>query len=474
MIPKQEEIIVGLDIGSTKVCAVAGRLIRSNDHARLDVLGVGKAISKGVTKGSVVNIGQTVEAINRAVEEAAGQANIDIHVVNVSFSGQNVTARRQHGSITRTSPGDEVVADDIDHLVGDMYRSVLPAGAEIVHVLPMDFTVDSESNIDYPVGRIGVKLEADFQVITAQTSSASYTRKCIQRARSVSPQKEPLENDKFLLAPLASALAVLTDEEKHAGVALVDIGGGTTEIAIYHKNVLRHVAVVPYAGNSLTADLEVGCRVLPTQAELLKTKFGSADPTDFRLNEVVAVPNLSGRPPKDILLKNVALVIEARLKEIAAMVQAEIIRSGYRDKLVGGVVLTGGTASISGIERIFERVTGLDVRIGFPDQLEHNVKADLVSDPAFATAVGLVWAGFKRLDDRIPLQHMVLNPVIGSGTNGHGHGHGHGTNGQTSGKNAKDTGKGEEKGGGGFMTWVRKFLTDDIGKDLGPDDRYNQ
>jgi cell division protein FtsA len=184
---------------------------------------------------------------------------------------------------------------------------------------------------------------------------------------------------------------------------------------------------------------------------------------------VVAVPNLSGRPPKDILLKNVALVIEARLKEIAAMVQAEIIRSGYRDKLVGGVVLTGGTASISGIERIFERVTGLDVRIGFPDQLEHNVKADLVSDPAFATAVGLVWAGFKRLDDRIPLQHAVLSAVSGFGNNGHGHG----TNGQGPGKGGKETGKGDDKGGG-FMTWVRKFLTDDIGKDLGPDERYNQ
>ncbi|WP_128547927.1 cell division protein FtsA [Larkinella soli] len=460
MTPKQEEIIVGLDIGSTKVCAVAGRLIRSNDHPRLDVLGVGKAVSRGVTKGSVVNISQTVEAINRAVEEAAVQANIDIHVVNVSFSGQNVSARRQHGSITRTSPGDEVVVDDIQHLVGDMYRSVLPAGSEIVHVLPMDFMVDSESNIDYPVGRIGVKLEADFQVITAQTSSASYTRKCIERARAASPRKEPLEKDKFLLAPLASALAVLTEEEKHAGVVLVDIGGGTTEIAIYHKNVLRHVSVIPFAGNSLTADLEVGCRILPTQAELLKTKFGSADPTDFRLNEVVAVPNLSGRPPKDILLKNVALVIEARLKEIAAMVQAEITRSGYKDKLVGGVVLTGGTASIPGIERIFERVTGLDVRIGFPDQLEHNVKADLVSDPAFATAVGLVWAGFKRLDERIPLQQQAmelprqpaLTPV---------------------GREEPNRGKTTDKKKG-IGDWIRSFFTDDISKDLGPDDRYYQ
>jgi len=411
MIPKQDEtIIVGLDIGSTKVCAVAGRLINNKDHARLDILGVGKAVSEGVNKGSVFNIDKTARAINQAVEEAAGQANVDVHVVNVGFSSPHIAARRQHGSITRTSPGDEVTSGDVAHLVSDMYRTSLPPGSEIIHVLPMDFSVDNETGIDDPVGRIGVKLEADFQVITAQTSSAVNTRKCVTRAQAASARNESLEQDKLLLSPLASAMAVLTEEEKQAGVVLVDIGGGTTDVAIYHKGVLRHITVLPFSGKSITADIEIGCKILPQQAELLKTKFGSADPTDFKINEVVAVPGLTGRAPKDVLLKNVAIIIEARLKEIAAMVQSEVIRSGYKDKLFGGVVLSGGTASIHGIERIFERVTGMDVRIGFPDQLEHNVKADLVSDPAFATAVGLVWAGFKSLDDRVVIEPSTVPP----------------------------------------------------------------
>jgi len=455
MIPKQDEqIIVGLDIGSTKVCAVAGRLSRDKNHARLDVLGVGKAYSEGVTKGSVVNITKTVDAINRAVEEAARQANLDVQVVNVGFSGQHVSARRQHGSITRTSPGDEVTLDDIGHLVGDMYRSVIPAGNEIVHVLPMDFTVDNESGIDDPVGRCGVKLEADFQVITAQTVPANNTKKCIDRTAS------QLKKDLFMLSPLASALAVLTDEERQAGVALVDIGGGTTDIAVYHRNVLRYVSVIPIAGNSLTMDIQEGCKVLPQQAELLKLKFGSADPTEFRLNEVVAVPGLSGRPPKDVLSRNVALIIEARLKEMAAMVQAEIIRSGYKDKLLGGIVLTGGTASIRGIEGLFSRVTGMHSRVGSPELLEPNTKADLVADPAFATAVGLVWAGFKPLDERIqnnrpPYEETVSRPISGA--------------------TAKPVAKPKEepKEAGGvwtkYLSGVKSFITDG---DIGNSDKY--
>ncbi|WP_234736630.1 cell division protein FtsA [Tellurirhabdus bombi] len=400
MTPKQDnKIIVGLDIGSTKVCAVAGRLVRDNNYARLDVLGMGKSISEGVTKGGVQNITKTADAIRKAVEEAAKQANLNIHVVNVGFSGQHISARKQHGSITRTSPGDEVTATDVEHLVGDMYRSVIPAGNEIVHVLPMDFMVDNESGIDDPVGRCGVKLEADFQVIMAQTNSASNTRRSISRTS--------LQEDMLLLSPLASALAVLTDEERQAGVALVDIGGGTTDIAIYHRNVLRHVAVLPFAGNSLSADIQEGCKVLPHQAEILKIKFGSADPSEFKFNQVVSVPGLSGRPPKDVLLKNLALIIEARLKEIAAMVQAEIIRAGYKDKLLGGVVITGGSAAVSGIEDLFRRVTDMHTRVGLPDLLERNPKADLVSDPAYATAVGLVWAGFKPLDERISVSKHV-------------------------------------------------------------------
>ena len=391
-----DKIVVGLDIGSTKVCAVAGRMIRNNkDHETLEVLGVGEmSLADGVTKGSVVNVNNTVNAIRKAVTDASNQSNLNIHLVNVSFSGAHVTSVKSSGSITRSSAGDEVQTEDIDHLLSDMYRLAIPADKEIVHVLPMDFEVDSEKNVQQPVGRNGVKLGADFQVITAQANAARNIRKCILRNN--------LQQDIMMLSALASGLAVLTDEEKYAGVALVDIGGGTTEMAIYYRNILRHVAVFPWAGNSLTSDIQAGCKIMPDQAEQVKKKFGKASPAEYNLNEVVAVPGLSNRKPKDVLLKNVAVIIEDRLREIAAMVQAEIIRSGYEGRLLGGIVLTGGTALIPGVEQIFGRVTGVEeVRVGYPEHLEPNGRADLVGDPAYATAVGLVWAGYKTIDNRI-------------------------------------------------------------------------
>ena len=393
-----DKIVVGLDIGSTKVCAVAGRVVRNNkDQETLEVLGVGETqLTDGVAKGSVVNVNNTVNAIRRAVAEAANQSNINIQLVNVSFSGAHVLSVKASGNITRSSSGDEVQIEDIDHLVSDMYRnrSSIPADKEIVHALPMDFMVDNETNVQQPVGRNGVKLGADFQLITAQSNATRNVRKCITRNN--------LQQDTMMLSALASGLAVLTDEEKYAGVAIVDIGGGTTEMAIYYRNVLRHVAVFPWAGNSLTSDIQAGCKILPNQAEQLKKRFGSANPSEFNLNEVVAVPGLSNRKPKDVLLKNVAVIMEDRLREIAALVQAEIIRSGYEGKLLGGMVLTGGTALVPGVEHIFGRVTGVEeVRVGYPEHLEPNGRADLVGDPAYATAVGLVWAGYKTIDNRI-------------------------------------------------------------------------
>ncbi|HLK96778.1 MAG TPA: cell division protein FtsA [Hymenobacter sp.] len=393
-----DKIVVGLDIGSTKVCAVAGRVVRNNkDQETLEVLGVGETqLADGVAKGSVVNVNNTVNAIKRAVSEAANQSNINIQLVNVSFSGSHVLSVKASGNITRSSSGDEVQIEDIDHLVSDMYRNrtSIPADKEIVHALPMDFMVDNETNVQQPVGRNGVKLGADFQLITAQSNATRNVRKCINRNN--------LQQETMMLSALASGLAVLTDEEKYAGVAIVDIGGGTTEMAIYYRNILRHVAVFPWAGNSLTSDIQAGCKILPNQAEQLKKRFGSANPAEYNLNEVVAVPGLSNRKPKDVLLKNVAVIMEDRLREIAALVQAEIIRSGYEGKLLGGIVLTGGTALVPGVEQIFGRVTGVEeVRVGYPEHLEPNGRADLVGDPAYATAVGLVWAGYKTIDNRI-------------------------------------------------------------------------
>ena len=259
-----ENIVVGLDIGSTKVCAVAGRLVRNNKNQEtLEILGVGRTrMNDGVAKGSVVNVNNAVSAIRQVIDEVASQINMPIERVNVSFNGSHVVSVKSTGNITRSSAGDEIQKEDIDHLLNDMYRTAIPADKEIVHVLPMDFVVDSEMNIDQPVGRNGVKLGADFQIITAQANAARNVRKCVAR--------NELTLDTMMLSVLASGLSVLTDEEKYAGVALIDIGGGTTQLAIYYRNVLRHVAVFPWAGNSLTSDIQLGCKIMPEQAELLK------------------------------------------------------------------------------------------------------------------------------------------------------------------------------------------------------------
>ncbi len=391
----EENIVVGLDIGTAKVCAVVGRLVGNPNYPMLEVLGVSEAPSGGVAKGAVVNINRTVEAINKVIDEVATQSNINIQVVNVGFSGHHISARKQVGSITRLSQGEEVTQKDIDHLLGDMYRTVMPPGTEIVHVLPMDFSVDNEPLSEDPVGRIGVKLGAEFQLITAKTDLAQNTRKCIERT------KRQLVRELTLLSPLAASLAVLTQEERDAGVALVDIGCGTTDLAVFHRGVLRHISVFPWAGKNLTDDIEQGCKVMPNQAEKLKVRFGNADPSAYRVNQVVSVPGLANQKPKDVLMKNVALIAAERLREIAAMVLADIRKAGYEHKLIGGIVLTGGTADIDGIEGVFERITGMPTRVGLPERLERNVRADQVSHPAYATAIGLVWAGFKLPDDRI-------------------------------------------------------------------------
>ena len=259
------KIVVGLDIGTTKICAIVGR---KNEYGKLEVLGMGKAESEGVIKGIVTNIDKTVYAIEKAVKEASDMSGIDIGVVNVGIAGQHIRSTIHHGSITRSSNDDEISIEDVSRLTEDMYRIVIPPGSEIIHVMPQDYTVDYEEGIKDPVGMSGVKLEADFHIITAQTSAINNINKCIRRAG--------LEIDNLILEPLASSLAVLSDEEKEAGVCLIDIGGGTTDIAIFYDNIIRHTAVIPFGGNILTNDIQTGLMVMAKQAEQLKTKFGKA------------------------------------------------------------------------------------------------------------------------------------------------------------------------------------------------------
>lgn len=384
----KEEIIVGLDIGTTKICAIVGR---KNEFDKLEVLGMGKAVSDGVVGGEVMNIDKTVRAIEKAIAEASESSGIDIRVVNVGIAGQHIRSTVQHGSITRTSE-DEINTDDINRLTADMYRIVIPPGSQIIHVMPQNYIVDYQEGISDPVGMAGVRLEADFHIITAKTGAINNINKCIKRAG--------LEIENLILEPLSSSLSVLSEDEKQAGVCLVDIGGGTTDVAVFYDGIIRHTAVIPFGGNIITADIKQGCMVMEHQAELLKVKFGRAIAEEASPNEIVSIPGLRNRPPKEISVKNLAHVIEARMEEIIEMVHAEIISSGYHKKLAGGIVVTGGGAQLSNLSQLFEYMTGLDTRVGYPNEHLGRSKIEAVKSPMYATTVGLVLSGFKALDIR--------------------------------------------------------------------------
>ncbi len=401
----EDKIIVGLDIGTTKICVIVGR---KNEFDKLEVLGMGKAVSDGVIRGIVTNIDKTVNAIEKAVAEASEQSGIDIRVVNVGIAGQHIRSAIHHGSITRES-NDEITVEDVNRLNNDMYRIVIPPGSEIIHVMPQDYIIDYEDGIKDPVGMSGVKMEADFHIITAQTNAINNINKCVRRAG--------LDIENLILEPLASSLAVLSDEEKEAGVCLVDIGGGTTDIAVFYDNIIRHTAVIPFGGNIITSDIKQGCMVMDHQAELLKTKFGRAISEEANPNEIVSIPGLRNRPPKEISVKNLAHVIEARMEEIIEMVHTEIITSGYNKKLAAGIVVTGGGSQLTNLQQLFEYMTGLDTRIGYPNEHLGKSKVDAVKSPMYATSVGLVLSGFRAIDireDRYNERAVLKNPRKGS------------------------------------------------------------
>ena len=386
---ENEKIVVGLDIGTTKICAIVGR---KNEFGKLEVLGMGKAESEGVIKGIVTNIDKTVFAIEKAVKEASDMSGIDIGVVNVGIAGQHIRSSIHHGGITRSSKDDEVSIEDVNRLTEDMYRIVIPPGSEIIHVMPQDYIVDYEEGIKDPVGMSGVKLEADFHIITAQTSAINNINKCVRRAG--------LEIQDLILEPLASSLAVFSEEEKEAGVCLIDIGGGTTDIAVFHDSIIRHTAVIPFGGNILTSDIQHGLMVMAKQAEQLKTRFGKAIAEEASPNEIVSIPGIRNRTAKEISVKNLSSIIQARMEEIIEMAHTEIINSGFENRLAGGIVITGGGSQLSCLKQLVEYMTGMDTRIGYPNEHLGKSKLEAVKSPMYATSVGLVLSGFRSLDER--------------------------------------------------------------------------
>ena len=289
------EIVVGLDIGTTKIACLVGR---KTDHGKIEILGVGKAPSVGVTRGVVSNIEKTVQSIRIAVEEAEAKSGVDVKVVNVGVAGQHIKSLQHRGMITRDNFDEEISQKDVDELIEDMYKLVMLPGEEIIHVLPQEYIVDRQQGIKDPIGMAGVQLEANFHIITGQIAAAKNIFKCVSKAG--------LEVAELILEPLASSSAVLSEEEKEAGVALVDIGGGTTDIAIFQDGIIRHTAVIPFGGNVITEDIKEGCTIMQRQAELLKTKFGAAITQASQENEIVCIPGLRGRDPKELRSLNIS------------------------------------------------------------------------------------------------------------------------------------------------------------------------
>ncbi|MEO0584667.1 MAG: cell division protein FtsA [Bacteroidota bacterium] len=380
-----EQIVVGLDIGTTKICAIVGK---RNEYGKINILGFGKSQSDGVQRGVVNNIEKTVQAIREAVSEAEKHSGIKIEVVHVGIAGEHVRSMQHKGIITLNNADFEITGDDVNRLHEDMFKIATQPGTEIIHVLPQEYTVDNQVGIIDPVGMSGVRLEGNFHIVTGQTTAANNIYRCAVRAG--------LEVAELILEPLASSAAVLTDEEKEAGVCLVDIGGGTTDIAVFENNIIRHTAVIPFGGNIVTEDIKHGCKVMKKHAELLKIQYGSALADAVTEDVIISIPGPRDRPAKEIHKSMLARIIQSRMEEILEFVLAEIKNSGYEDKLVAGIVVTGGGSQLQHMKQCVEYVTGIDTRIGLPGEHLASGLVDEVNFPMFATGTGLVIMGLEN------------------------------------------------------------------------------
>lgn len=379
------DIISAIDIGTTKIVAIIGK---KEIDGKFRILGIGKAPSKGVKRGNVLNIEETVNSIKAAVEIAEQKAQIKVTDVYVGIAGQNIKCIRNSGYVNRPSYDQEITAEDVDFLTQDQYRIGLEPGEEIIHVLPQSYSVDGENGVK-PIGICGKRLEGNFHIVIGKTMNIKNLKRCVERAG--------LRLKSLVLEPLASSSAVLTEDEKEAGVALIDIGGGTTDLAIYYEGTISHTAVVPFGGNVLTSDVKSAYNILERHAEELKMQFGSALAEATGDDEIVTVSGVSGRNAKEISQKSLANVLQARMEEIIGAIEFQIENSGYADRLGAGIVLTGGGALLKNLPQLVSFKTGHEIRIGYPIQyLTSDVKED-VNSPMYSTSVGLMMIGEEEM-----------------------------------------------------------------------------
>jgi cell division protein FtsA len=389
---QRNNTLAAIDIGTTKIVTIVGRL---NESGKLEIIGMSKTPSKGVKRGVVLNIEEAVNAIRYTVDEVQKQVGFEIREAYVGIAGQHISSLQNRGYILRDSYEEEITKNDTDHLLSEMYKISIQPGEEIIHVIPQSYVVDNETGVKNPIGMFGKRLEGNYHIVIGQTSSARTIERCVNRVG--------IHVKQMILEPLASSAAVLTDDEIEAGVALVDIGGGTTDIAVYYDDIIKHTAVIPFGGNVITKDVMEGCSILSKHAELLKLQYGSALGDLAEEAKVVAVPGISGRDPKEVSIKSLAYIIQSRMEEILDAVVYQLEGSDCLEKLTAGIVLTGGGSLLRHLPQLVKYRTGLDVRIGKPEVqvATHDLKD--VNHPMYSTSVGLLYKGFE---------HYVPEPAI--------------------------------------------------------------
>jgi cell division protein FtsA len=384
---KKEQYVAAIDIGTTKIVAIVGK---KGENEKIEILGLSKALSRGVKRGVVLNIEETVNAIQTTVDDVQKRSGIVFSEVFVGIAGQHIKSMKNRGYITREAYEDEIKKEEVFKLIDDMHKIHIDIGEEIIHVIPQNFIVDNETGVKSPIGMCGRRLEANFHIVIGQVAAAKNIEKCVRKANLVVKD--------MILEPLASSDAVLTDDEKEAGVVLVDIGGGTTDVAVYYDNIIRHTAVIPLGGNVVTKDIKEGCAILQRHAEQLKIQYGSALGDIAPEDKVVAIPGISGREPKEISFRSLAYIIQSRMEEIIDFINFEIQNSGYADKLAAGVVITGGGAMLKHLPQLMKFKTAMDVRIGLPNEHLTGTARDEINQPMYATAVGLIMRGFEYIE----------------------------------------------------------------------------
>ncbi|CAN5341634.1 cell division protein FtsA [soil metagenome] len=387
----EQPIIVGLDIGTTKIAAIAGR---KNEYGKLEILGFGRANSNGVQHGMVLNIDQTIKAIQVALENCfASNPTLKIEEVYVGIAGHHIKSLQTRGDIVRHNNDEEIKQTEIDQLINDQYKTYIPAGDQIIDVIPQEFTVDNFQNIPDPIGYSGVKVGANFHIITGDKNAIRNINRSVDKAG--------LKTKDLVLQPLASASAVMCNHDLEAGVAIVDIGGGTTDLAVFYEGILKHTAVIPFGGENITNDIKTGLGVLKTQAEQMKVQFGSALSEEAKANAFITIPGLRGMAPKEISVKNLASIIQARMSEILDFVSYHLKQVGLDNRLMnGGIILTGGGSQLKHLIQLTEYVTGLNARIGYPNEHLAAGHIEELAKPMYSTCLGLILKGYNDFENK--------------------------------------------------------------------------